>query len=103
MITQHTKKSAWPARTSGADRDHRGEPVRGKARAAVGIAAIACLLAAAGPAASADDLWPSWRIIDLLEQHGQMDATKAGLWKEGIYWLMVHWGLGPEDLIAPVG
>ena len=45
-----------------------------------------------------DDLWPAWRMIDLLEQAGEMDETEAKRWREGIFKLMLRWRLEPEHL-----
>ena len=47
------------------------------------------------------DLWPSWRCVDLLERHGEMDSAEARRWKVGIYRLMQRWGLEPDDLVLP--
>ena len=48
-----------------------------------------------------DDLYPAWKWIDLMEQHGRMAPTEAQRWKDGIYALMELWGLGPEDVMRP--
>ena len=45
-----------------------------------------------------DDLYPSWRLIDLLEETGRM-GPEAKRWKEGIYGLVMRWGLKPDELI----
>ena len=45
-----------------------------------------------------EDLYPSWRLIDVLEQHGKMPPEEARRWKEGIFGLMMLWGLEPDDL-----
>jgi hypothetical protein len=46
-----------------------------------------------------DDLYPAWKWIDLMEQHGRMDPAEAQRWKDGIFGLMERWGLGPEDVM----
>ena len=46
-----------------------------------------------------DDLYPSWRLIDLLEHTGRMPAAEAKRWKEGIFGLMLLWELEPDALI----
>ena len=45
-----------------------------------------------------DDLYPSWRIIHLQEQHGKISAAEAERWKDGIYTLMQRWRLEPDHL-----
>ena len=49
-----------------------------------------------------DDLWPSWRFIDTMEQHGKMSTAEATRWKQGIYGLMKLWGLEPDELSVQV-
>ena len=43
----------------------------------------------------------SWRTIDLLESNGKMDPPEAKRWKEGLFRLMLRWGLESNDLIPP--
>ncbi len=38
--------------------------------------------------------------IDMMEQSGEMKAGEARRWKEGIYGLMVLWGLEPGDVVG---
>jgi hypothetical protein len=47
-----------------------------------------------------EDLWPSWRLIDTMEQHGRMSSKEAERWKEGIFGLMKLWGLEPDEVLA---
>ncbi len=47
-----------------------------------------------------DDLFPVWRLVDSLEQAGEMAAEDAVRWKHGIYGLMMLWGLEPYDLVT---
>ena len=47
-----------------------------------------------------DDLWPAWRLIDLEERDGEMDTAEAKRWREGIFELMLRWGLAPEHLFG---
>ena len=49
-----------------------------------------------------DDLFPVWRLVDSLEQAGEMAVEYAARWKHGIYGLMMLWGLEPDDLVAPL-
>ncbi len=44
------------------------------------------------------DLFPAWKWIDMMQQSGEMEAGEARLWKEGIYGLMVLWGLEPNEV-----
>ncbi len=46
-----------------------------------------------------DDLWPAWRLVDLMERHDHMPADEAQQWKDGIYGLMRRWGLEPDHLV----
>ena len=46
-----------------------------------------------------EDLWPSWRLIDTMEQHGKMSSEEAKRWKEGIFGLMDLWGLEPDGVL----
>ncbi|MCH7779867.1 MAG: hypothetical protein IH848_03400 [Acidobacteria bacterium] len=39
------------------------------------------------------DLFPAWKWIDLMDECGEIEADEAKRWKEGIYGLMVLWGL----------
>lgn len=48
------------------------------------------------------DLWPSWQAIDLQEQTGDLSPTDAKRWNEGIYGLIVLWGLEPDELIDAI-
>jgi hypothetical protein len=43
-----------------------------------------------------------WRLVDSLEQAGEMAAEDAVRWKHGIFRLMMLWGLEPDDLVPPV-
>ena len=47
------------------------------------------------------DLWPSWRLIDTMEQHGKVSAEEAKRWKEGIFGLMKLWGLELDEVLRP--
>ena len=47
-----------------------------------------------------DDLWPAWQMIDLEERDGEMDTAEAKRWREGIFKLMLRWGLEPESLVG---
>ena len=39
----------------------------------------------------------------MMEESGEIEADEARLWKEGIYGLMVLWGLEPDEVVsAPV-
>ena len=49
------------------------------------------------------DLFPAWKWIDIMEECGEIEASEARLWKEGIYGLMVLWGLEPGELLGPPG
>ena len=42
------------------------------------------------------DLFPTWKWIDMLEECREIKAGEARLWKEGLYGLMVLWGLEPR-------
>ncbi len=44
------------------------------------------------------DLFPAWKWIDMMEQGGEIAAGEARLWKQGIYGLMVLWGLEPDEV-----
>ena len=46
------------------------------------------------------ELFPLWSFIDRLEQAGDMSAAEATRWKDGIFELMVTWGLEPDDVIS---
>ena len=46
-----------------------------------------------------EDLFPAWRYVDLLEEMGEMHPREARRWKEGVYGLMVLWGMEPDDLL----
>ena len=35
-----------------------------------------------------------------MEQSGEIEAGEARLWKEGIYGLMVLWGLEPDEVLG---
>ena len=49
------------------------------------------------------DLFPAWKWIDMMEDCGEIEAGEARRWKEGIYGLMVLWGLEPDEVVgAPV-
>ena len=45
-----------------------------------------------------DDLWPSWRLIDAMQQAGTMSEAEAETWKAGIYQLLKRWNLEPGDI-----
>ena len=47
------------------------------------------------------DLFPAWKRIDIMEECGEMKAGEAQRWKEGIYGLMVLWGLEPNEVLGP--
>ena len=47
-----------------------------------------------------EDLYPSWRWIDLMERSGEMELDEANRWKEGIFGLMLRWGLEPDQVVA---
>ena len=42
------------------------------------------------------DLFPSWKWIDIMEESGEMEADEG---KEGIYGLMLLWGLEPDEVV----
>ena len=44
------------------------------------------------------DLFPAWKWIDMMEERGEIEADEARRWKEGIYGLMVLWGLEPGEV-----
>ena len=44
----------------------------------------------------------AWRMIDLLEQAGEMDSDEAKRWREGIFELMLRWKLEPSHLTPPI-
>ena len=46
------------------------------------------------------DLFPAWKWIDMMEGSGEMEAGEARRWKEGIYGLMVLWGLEPDEVVG---
>ena len=46
------------------------------------------------------DLFPAWKWIDMMEQSGEIEAVETRRWKEGIYGLMVLWGLEPDDFAS---
>ena len=46
-----------------------------------------------------NDLFPVWRFVNLMERNGDMSANEAVQWKDGVFALMVMWGLEPEDLV----
>ena len=46
-----------------------------------------------------DDLFPVWRFVDSMERHGEMSDHEAARWKDGVFALMVMWGLEPDDLV----
>ena len=46
-----------------------------------------------------DDLFPVWRFVDSMERRGEMGADEAVQWKDGVFVLMVMWGLEPDDLV----
>ena len=49
------------------------------------------------------DLFPSWKWIDIMEERGEIEAVEARRWKDGIYGLMVLWGLEPDEVLGPLG
>ncbi len=49
------------------------------------------------------DLFPAWKWIDVMEECGEIDAGEARRWKEGIYGLMVLWGLEPDEVLGLTG
>lgn len=49
-----------------------------------------------------EDLFPAWRYADLLEDMGKISPREARRWKEGIFGLMVLWGLEPDEVLAIV-
>ncbi len=42
----------------------------------------------------------SMKWIDIMEEWGEIEADEARRWKEGIYGLMVLWGLEPDEVLA---
>ncbi len=46
------------------------------------------------------DLFPAWKWIDMMEECGDIETREARLWKEGIYGLMVLWGLEPDEVVG---
>ncbi len=46
-----------------------------------------------------DDLFPVWRFVDLMERRGEMSPDEAVQWKDGVFVLMLMWGLEPDDLV----
>ena len=44
------------------------------------------------------DLFPAWKWIDMMEERDEINADEGRRWKEGIYELMVLWGLEPDEL-----
>ena len=48
------------------------------------------------------DFSPAWKWIDVMEERGEIEASEARLWKEGIYGLMVLWDLKPNDVLGPL-
>ncbi len=38
-----------------------------------------------------------------MEECGEIDTDEARWWKEGIYGLMVLWGLEPDEVLGPLG
>ncbi len=38
----------------------------------------------------------------MMEECGEMEAGEARRWKEGIYGLMLLWGLEPDEVLADV-
>ena len=38
----------------------------------------------------------------MMEECGEIEAGEARLWKEGIYGLMVLWGLEPGEVLGPL-
>ena len=46
------------------------------------------------------DLFPAWKWIDMMEECGEIAADEAPLWKEGIYGLIVLWGLKPDEVLG---
>jgi hypothetical protein len=45
------------------------------------------------------DLFPAWKWIDIMEECGEMDTDEGQLWKEGIYGLMVLWGMEAGEVL----
>lgn len=50
-----------------------------------------------------DELWAAWRLIDMDEQSGCIPTEQAQQWKEGIFELMLRWGLEPGELVKSGG
>lgn len=46
-----------------------------------------------------EDLFPAWRYADLLEDMDEIGPRETRRWKEGIYGLMVLWGLEADEVI----
>ena len=36
----------------------------------------------------------------MMDEAGEIEASEAQRWKEGIYGLMVLWGLEPDEVVA---
>lgn len=49
-----------------------------------------------------EDLYATWRYADLLEEIGEMSPQEARRWKEGVFGLMVLWGLEPDEVDPPI-
>ena len=47
------------------------------------------------------DLFPARKWIDIMEERGEIEVDEARRWKEGIYGLMLLWGLGPDEVLEP--
>ena len=46
-------------------------------------------------------MFPAWCYVDRLEHLGRISGSEAECCKNGIFGLMVLWGLEASDLIAP--
>ncbi len=46
-----------------------------------------------------EDLFIVRCCVDSLEQSGEIAASEAARWKDGIFGLMDLWGLEPDDLV----
>ena len=51
-------------------------------------------------AAIPDDLYPVGRWVDEMERRGEISPARTSRWKEGIFGLMLLWGLEPDDLVT---